>query len=922
METLATVKKILGKPYKDLEFLLECFREILIDGGEPALAEVIPWINDQEKTQLVEFTDKHLQVYSIAFQLLNMVEVNGAVQNRRSVENNKSMAAVNGLWAQNLKMLKDMGIPEKKIAEYLPHVKVEPVLTAHPTEAKRATVLEHHRMLYLLLVQRENKMFTRIEHEEIRREIKLVIERLWRTGEIYIEKPDVASELRNIMHYLVNVFPEVIKITDRRLAQAWEEQGFDPKLIENANSMPKISFGDWVGGDRDGHPLVTDTVTRETLASFRLNAFINIRRHLIGLVKKLSFSLHYNYADFDLRKRIDEIIEELGPSGQKAYSRNEGEVFRQFVNLMIAKLPLDTRKEHAVELIEDETTYKYSEELLNDLNILQSSLFKYGATTLGNTDVNEVIRIVQTFGFHLAKVDIRQNSSFHDKAMSQLMNAASMNGQLYLEWKEHQRINYINTELSSNRPFTHSKTKLDENAAAVVSCYNVLTEHIDKYGPEAIGSLIVSMTRSLSDLLTVYLLAREGGLTFHTEEGVVCKLPVVPLFETIEDLRNSPEILDEFLSHPCTKRSLEYQKMVNKDLKPVQQVMIGYSDSNKDGGILASQWNLYKAQQELAEIGEKHGVHIRFFHGKGGTISRGSGPTHWFLRALPHSTINGDVRLTEQGETIAQKYANKINASYNMEMLVAGAAGVSIAHKFTKKEDHPFEAILDELAQESKKHYTKLIEHEYFIKFYSEATPIDAIESTKIGSRPSRRSGKRTLADLRAIPWVFSWSQSRFNMASWYGLGSTLEKFMKDKPDDFARFKEATNYDPFIRYVLTNVDTSLMATNEEIMKAYASLVEDEEVRTTVLNLFLKELKKTRKMLDLILEKPFKERRVNHYYSSTLRENAMFNLHLFQVEMLKRWREFKASGNIAEAEKANLNLLLSVNAIAGAMRNTG
>ena len=533
-ETLILIKEKLGKPYRDFEFLLECLREVMIENGEGDLAKHIPWINKIEELEPEEFGEKHIQLYSIAFQLLNMCEENGAVQARRRRENEKSMASVNGLWAQNLQMLKDKGISEKDIAEHLSDIRVEPVLTAHPTEAKRATVLEHHRALYLLLVKRENSMWTDIEQTDIKRETKLELYRLWKTGEIFLEKPDVSTELRNVLHYLTNVFPDVISNHDRRLAQAWESVGFDCDLLKSADSFPKISFGDWVGGDRDGHPFVTDAVTFETLETLRLNAFVLIKRSLINLLKNLSFTYSLTEADDSLRRRIDEISHQFGERGEIAVKRNKGEVFRQFVNLLLLKLPIDIERDHVTHINEEKYDYVYASELISDLHILQNSLIKFGAESIAYSDINEAIRIVQTFGFHLASLDIRQNSAFHDKGISQLMKAGGMVDTNFDEWSEEQRIEFLNKELESNRPFTHPKMKLEAEADAISKCYQVVSDHIEKYGVFGVGSLIVSMTRSLSDLLSVYLLAREAGLTIQTPNGIVCKLPVVPLFETIE----------------------------------------------------------------------------------------------------------------------------------------------------------------------------------------------------------------------------------------------------------------------------------------------------------------------------------------------------------------------------------------------------
>ena len=922
MSVLQQVQEKLGKPYYDLQFLLECLNETLIENGEESIATAIPWINTNHEIDLETFNNRDIQLYSLVFQLLNIVEVNGAVQNRRKQEDSNSMASVNGLWAKNLQDLTKVGYTDKEIAHLLPDIQVEPVLTAHPTEAKRATVLEHHRNLYLMMVKRENQMYTEKEQHEIRREIKLELYRLWKTGEIFTEKPDVPSELRNVLHYLTNVFPEVLGILDRRLSLAWEEVGLDVKYLIDFRNYPKLSFGSWVGGDRDGHPFVTHKVTSETLNTLRLYAFIIIRRELTKLVKNLSFSLDFEDADRKLRERISELLIDLGEEGKKAFERNKGEAFRQMINLMIAKLPLDVQREHATALHEHPGCYIFAPELIDDLLILKESLVKFGAFTIANADLNQMIRLVETFGFHLAHLDIRQNSQFHEKAVAELMQGASMDGNWFLNATEPERLEFINKELETNRPFTHPAMKLDEHADAVTSCYKVLLNHIDRYGSQGLGSLIVSMTRSLSDLLSVYLLAREAGLTKTTDKGPVCMLPVVPLLETIDDMKNGPEIVRSFLKHPYTKRSLKYLKARNNQKDLVLQVMVGYSDSNKDGGILASQWGLYQVQSRLATVGDEEGIRIRIFHGKGGSISRGAGPTHWFIKALPYHSINGDIRLTEQGETIEQKYANKINASYNLELLQAGVTTATLLFKRSKVKQYEFSDLLTKLANESKTYYRELIEHKDFLPFFSEATPIDAIESSKIGSRPARRTGKRSLDDLRAIPWVFSWSQSRFNITSWYGIGKTFFDLMESDRTEFERFKEGVVYDSFIRYVLTNVDTSLAATDEKIMGEYASLVKDNNVRKTIMDMILEELKRTREMFDLILDKPIRERRTQHWYSNVIRATAMGDLHKKQIELLKIWRDQKKEGNSDHADETLTSLLLTINAIASALRTTG
>ena len=912
------VQSEIGKPYLDLEFLLVALKEVLEENGEEDMAVKVPLINSPSDS--FDMSDKEIQLYSLVFQLVNIVEINGAVQLRRKTEDEESLASVTGLWANTLKDLKSEGFSDEELMEFIKRVNIEPVLTAHPTEAKRATVLEHYRELYLLLVQLENKMFTENEQQNIRHNIKQTLFRIWKTGEIYIEKPQVEDELRNVLHYLVNVFPEVIPILDRRLLQAWSHVGASKEELLIQRSFPSINFGNWVGGDRDGHPLVTESVTGYTLQQLRLNAFVVIRRKLTQLVKRLSFSYGLTQASKPLRSRVEEMVNELGVKGQEAFDRNKGELFRQFVNLMITKLPVDTKRGHATELSSFEGIYIHSSELKRDLLLLQEELVGYGAKSIAYDDVFVAFRAVEVFGFHLAKLDVRQNSAFHDKAVGQILEASSWPKTDFASWSEEDRLAFLNEELKSNRPFLPYNLQLDGEAGKVIAALKAVQNHIQQYGTNCIGSFIVSMTRSVSDLLVVYLLAREAGLTTQTPEGLVCTVPVVPLLETIDDLENGPKILEDFIAHPFTARSLKY--LSERDQAPrKQQVMVGYSDSNKDGGIIASQWHLYKAQSKLAEVGRKYEVNIQFFHGKGGSISRGAGPTHYFVKALPGHALSGDIRLTEQGETISQKYANKVNAVYNLELLAASTVGKTASDAQKESKPHELNDILEQLATRSKEHYEALMQEEGFISYFRQATPIDAIENSKIGSRPSKRTGANSLEDLRAIPWVFSWSQARCHMTSWYGIGSTLKELKDQQPEDYLKFKKATKEDPFIRYVLTNVDTSLAATDEEIIELYASLVSDEDLRVKFLSKFLNELKLTKEHLQELLEQPISSRRKNHFHSNQLRASMMDKLHRNQVVLLGRWRKLRTDGNRSTAS-VQTSLMLTINALAGAMRNTG
>ncbi|NJP07466.1 MAG: phosphoenolpyruvate carboxylase [Chloroflexaceae bacterium] len=906
---------------RDLTFLMTCFREVLEDIGETTLAQALPW-QPQPVASASEIEPEHLaQAYTIAFTLLSMVEQNAAVQERRAADAQQGLRVTRALWAECLHDLLDRGLSQQQIADALGQIQVEPVLTAHPTEAKRATVLEHHRQLYLLLVQREHQTWTPYEQQAIREQMKTVLELLWYTGEVFLEKPDVAAERRNIVHYLSAVFPDVLPVLDQRLYQAWTDIGGDLDTLSDAMNLPRLRFGIWVGGDRDGHPLVTADVTHETLRELRQHAFALIQRQLTELARQLSLSERLQSAPEGINDYLAAMVEQMGDAGWQAVVRNPEEPWRQMANVMLAQLPPADAPVYSPEWEREHDTYYQADDLLNDLQFLADGLAEMGAQRLARALVQPIIRSVQTFGFHLARLDIRQNSRFHDLAVAQLMQAAGLPSTDFPAWSEAQRLAFLEEELRSPRPFTRPGMPVGNEASAVLSCYRVLVDHIARYGADGLGSLIVSMTRSLSDLLVVYLLAREVGLLIDTADGLACQLPVVPLFETIDDLERSPSILADFLAHPLTQRSLVLQPR-GDDRLPVQQVMIGYSDSNKDGGMFASLWGLYRAQEALVEIGRQYGVRIRFFHGRGGTISRGAGPTHRFVKSMPRGAVSGDLRLTEQGETIAQKYANRIQAAYHLELLLAGTTRVTLLDQHRAEPPHPLEPTMDWLAQQSHQVYLALLNTEGFLRFFRQATPIDVIEQSRIGSRPARRTGQQTLADLRAIPWVFSWGQARFYLSGWYGVGSALQALQGHDPAAFDLVRQHLLTWAPLHYILSNAATSIAAVDTDMMQAYAALVEDSAIRERFLTLILAEYERTWQMLEAVYDGPLAERRPNVHALMDIRRASLRVLHQQQLSLLRQWRQLQQQSATDEAESLLPHLLLTMNALANGLGSTG
>ncbi|MFK7851181.1 MAG: phosphoenolpyruvate carboxylase [Akkermansiaceae bacterium] len=894
-----------------LSYLLGCLKDSLESLGEKDLLNHMPW-SGNELDPDTELPEQLPKLYSIGFQLLNMVEERVAAEIRREREKALGADSIRGLWPQALRDLQALGLDPEQILKVLQDVHVEPVLTAHPTEAKRESVRSRQRTLYEELVRNEYPKYTQREKRRIRERIVTTLETLWLTAEIHTVRPDIGSELRNAIHYLKDLFPAAINRLDLHFTEAWRDAELPLDLLRSAGNIPRLSFGSWIGGDRDGHPLVTPPVTELSLSEFRKAAFQLLEKQLRELATQLTISRHLVEVPDNLQDRIDElsfIIEEQS-AVKVILDRQSEEPWKQMANLMALRLS---------EQVRGKAGYSSSEALTSDLDLISNTLADTGCFLLEEQAIRPLRHKIEMFGFHLAKLDIRQNSEFHDQAIGEILGAAGIkDGKNFAEWNEVKRLEFLNAELKTNRPFLHDGSRIGEYADNVLDSYRVLVRHLSTWGKDGLGSLIISMTRQLSDLLSVYLLAREAGLMKQSPDGMVCPLSVVPLFETMEDLANSPDILNDFLEHPLTIRSLKQME------QPEQQVMLGYSDSNKDCGILAAQVALHRAQSALTEVGKKKSVRLCFFHGRGGTISRGAGPTHWFMAALPHGAMSGSFRMTEQGETIAQKYANLANATYNLELLLAGAAINTAKHLHMQKKADPAEAFLDKLSQSSQQAYQGLLKSDGFIEFYRQVTPIDALENARIGSRPARRTGKKShsISDLRAIPWVFSWTQARYYLPGWYGVGTALAELKKGSPSDFKELKTAIGRSTFLAYVLTNVETNLASANLDLMKAYGELVSDLNLRTTFTERITNEFILTKELLAELFDGTMDERRPRMAKTLRIREAPLKVLHHQQIALLRKWRSDLEHKNQTAADALLPKLLVSINAIASGLRTTG
>ena len=894
----------------EIRFLIKAFGSVLRRLGEDRLADQLPWNGGQVVTP--EASDQAFgQATSIAFQLLNIVEERVAAQIRRMREKVHGPEAEKGLWPDKLRQIRALALDDDALLSLLDNLHVEPVLTAHPTEAKPESVRERHREIYKLMQAHENQNLTPREQTRIRERIEAVIESLWRTGEIHVTRPSIRQERENTLYYLREILPEALLRTQRHFQEAWRATGGAPGAA--AHAAAGIQFGSWVGGDRDGHPLVTADVTADTLRALRVNTLRVLARHLDAAAYHLPLSKHFKQTPkelLDLITRLAEAVESERAANLTSIIAAHREHPWRAAALMMRQRVLAAR-----DFLPGGTAYATPEQLDSDLAILESTLQQNGATALADQYIAPVRTLLRTLGFHGARLDIRQNSAFHDAAIAQLLAKARIpDGENWTDWTPEAKQAFLLDELATPRPFLPRDTSAGPEADAVLSTYRVLSQHIAAHGAGALGALIVSMTRHTADLLAVYLLAREAGLLEIPGPDARCPLPVVPLFETIDDLENAPHILNAFLQHPITRAGTAAGNTI--------QVMLGYSDSNKDCGILASQWALHSAQTRLTSTICEAGFQPLFFHGRGGTVGRGAGPTHWFMEALPQGSLATGLRMTEQGETIARKYGHTGAATYNLELLVASAAAAKARHLRNSPRPAPCPDIMRGLAAWSRESYTALLHSPGFLDFHRQATPIDALENANIGSRPARRSGRATFEDLRAIPWVFSWTQARFYLPGWYGTGTALEQLQQQNPEGFDTLAEALKNSPFARFVFTNIESSVASANPDLMRAYATLADTPDTVSSPLNTILREYERTRSLLHDLFGGTFDQRRPRLARTLAIREAPLRTLHLQQIELLRTWRQHLADNNTPAANSLLPNLLVSVNAIASGLRTTG
>ncbi|HEU6097653.1 phosphoenolpyruvate carboxylase [Streptococcus pneumoniae] len=783
-------------------------------------------------------------------------------------------------------------VAEKENAvEILEHLNVVPVLTAHPTQVQRKSMLDLTNHIHSLLRKYRDVKLGLINKDKWYNDLRRYIEIIMQTDMIREKKLKVTNEITNAMEYYNSSFLKAVPhlTTEyKRLAQA---HGL------NLKQAKPITMGMWIGGDRDGNPFVT----AETLKQSALTQCEVIMNYYDEKIYQL-------YREFSLSTSIVNVSKQVREMARQSKDNSiyrEKELYRRALFDIQSKI--QATKTYLIEDEEVGTRYETANDFYKDLIAIRDSLLENKGESLISGDFVELLQAVEIFGFYLASIDMRQDSSVYEACVAELLKSAGIHSR-YSELSEEEKCDLLLKELEEDPRIlsaTHAeKSELLAKELAIFKTARVLK---DKLGDDVIRQTIISHATSLSDMLELAILLKEVGLV-DTERA---RVQIVPLFETIEDLDHSEETMRKYLSLSLAKKWIDSRNNY-------QEIMLGYSDSNKDGGYLSSCWTLYKAQQQLTAIGDEFGVKVTFFHGRGGTVGRGGGPTYEAITSQPLKSIKDRIRLTEQGEVIGNKYGNKDAAYYNLEMLVSAAINRMITQKKSDTNTpNRYEAIMDQVVDRSYDIYRDLVfGNEHFYDYFFESSPIKAISSFNIGSRPAARKTITEIGGLRAIPWVFSWSQSRVMFPGWYGVGSSFKEFINKNPENIAILRDMYQNWPFFQSLLSNVDMVLSKSNMNIAFEYAKLCEDEQVKA-IYETILNEWQVTKNVI-LAIEGHDELLADNPYLKASLDYRMpYFNiLNYIQLELIKRQRR----GELSSDQERLIHI--TINGIATGLRNSG
>jgi phosphoenolpyruvate carboxylase len=854
--------------------------------------------------------------------------------------------------------LRSLNMPPQQIQRLIENLDVRLVFTAHPTEIVRHTIREKQRRIAKILQQLDQAESTLITlgsssswevegyNEQLREEIRL----WWRTDELHQFKPTVLDEVDYTLHYFQEVLFEAIPQLYQRIKQALNSSF--PWLQPPSNNF--CQFGSWVGSDRDGNPSVTPQVTWQT-ACYQRGLVLEKYIQSVGrLTNLLSLSLHWSDVLPDLLDSLEQDRSQLPAVYEQLAIRYRQEPYRLKLAYIQKRLEntrdrnrhlynLYNSKSLQQELNENTTViYPSGAEFLVELQLIERNLAQTG---LSCRDLDNLICQVEIYGFNLAHLDIRQESSRHSDALTEIADYLQILPKPYNELTESERSLWLATELQTRRPLIPGELPFSEKTSETIETFRMLRQLQQEFGLRVCQTYIISMSNEASDLLEVLLLAKEAGL--YDPSTSKSNIRVVPLFETVDDLKRAPAVMTSLFKLPLYRACLAggYESSLSQEVLPkptmndqrlmpnLQEVMLGYSDSNKDSGFLSSNWEIHKAQKALQKIAEDDGIALRIFHGRGGSVGRGGGPAYEAILAQPGRSINGRIKITEQGEVLASKYSLPELALYHLETVTTAVIQASLL-KIGFDDIEPWNEIMEELAIRSRTHYRELIyEQPDLVDFFHQVTPIQEISQLQISSRPARRGGKKDLASLRAIPWVFSWTQSRFLLPSWYGVGTALQGFLDEEPAENLKLLRYFYFKwPFFKMAISKVEMTLAKVDMQIAHHYVRELSRKEDQERFEQLYAKIADEFNLTCDLVLSITGHKRLLDGdpdlQRSVQLRNGTIVPLGFLQVSLLKRLRQHgnqSTSGVIhSRYSKGELlrGALLTINGIAAGMRNTG
>ncbi|MDZ4268101.1 MAG: phosphoenolpyruvate carboxylase [Mycobacterium sp.] len=825
-------------------------------------------------------------------------------ERRRAIHESAGEPPQNSSLAATYLKLDTAELDSGTVADALVGALVSPVITAHPTETRRRTVFDTQHRITELMRLRLHGYTTTENGRDIERELRRHILTLWQTALIRLSRLKIQDEIETGLRYYPAAFFEVIPKVNADVRAAFEARWPGAGLLQE----PILRPGSWIGGDRDGNPNVTAEVVRQATGRAAYTAFAHYFVELTALEEELSMS-----------RRLVHISDHVTALAEACHEpARADEPYRRALRVIHARLTatagqiLDRQPEHELDLGLE--AYGTPGELLADLDAVDASLRANGSAVLADDRLLRLREAVRVFGFHLSGLDLRQNSDVHEEVVAELLTWAGVHAD-YASLSEPERVELLAAELATRRPLVGPDADLSELARKELDIVRAAARAVHVFGPQAVPNYIISMCQSVSDMLEAALLLKEAGLLDASSEHPYAPVGVVPLFETIDDLQRGSSILEAALDLPL------YRSIVAAR-GDSQEVMLGYSDSNKDGGYLAANWALYRAELDLVESARKTGIRLRLFHGRGGTVGRGGGPSYDAILAQPPGAVRGSLRITEQGEVIAAKYAEPRIAHRNLETLLAATLEATLLDTEGLGElAEPAYEVLDDLAARAQRAYAELV-HETpgFVEYFKASTPVSEIGALNIGSRPTSRKPTTSISDLRAIPWVLAWSQSRVMLPGWYGTGTAFEQWIADGDDGEARLEVLQDLYrrwPFFATVLSNMAQVLAKSDLGLAAHYAELVEDEALRRRVFGKIADEHERTIRMHklitghdDLLADNPALARSVFNRFP------YLEPLNHLQVELLRRYR----SGD--DVELVQRGILLTMSGLATALRNSG